>query len=475
MVRPSAQRLALLRAMLAEKGLGAPRASGLPLRADRSVAPLSFAQERLFFLEHYEPGTALYNDGMAVHVRGALDPELVRLALAEIVRRHEVLRTSLELGPNGPEQRIHDELDLPLWFADLRAGPDPRGEAERIAGEDARAPFALERAPLWRATLARTAEQEWLLSFAMHHIISDGASYGILFRELSGLYAALGAGGPPPLPELGVQFGDYCAWERATIGEERVAELLPFWERSLSGELPPLRWPAHGDGPTRRGALHPLRLPDGIQRELQPFARNERATSNHVLLASLFALLRHLNGERDLRIGVASSLRRRPELAPLIGFFVQTLALRLDLAGDPSFRELLTRVREASFEAARHDEVPFDRIVRALHGRPETPLIQVFFSYMKDSIAPPAFRTASASFAFVDPLVARFELSLVLHESARETAGYFEYDRGLFEPDFVAELARGYVRILSAALARPAARLSELAPLAPATGERSTP
>ncbi len=456
MTRPSPERLALARALLASKNL-APCARPIPARPDAREAPLSFAQERLFFLELYEPGTPLYNDSLAVHVSGPIEPELLRRALTEVARRHAPLRTAFELGPRGPRQRVHETAELPWRCCDVSGVPGARSRALELAREDARAPFDLERGPPWRATLVRVADGRWLLAITMHHIVSDGASYGILLRELSESYAALAEGRPAALPELSVQFGDYSAWERASHDEQRIAALLASCREFLGGEVAALDWRT-GTRRSGSGAQEPVRVPEETRRGLERFARRERVTSNHVLLAAFAALLAGRSGERDLRLAVASSLRKRPELELLIGFFVQTSLLRVRLAPDASARALVHAVREASLTAARHDDVPYDRLVRGLGG--DWPPIQACFSHMRDAIQAPRLGAAPGTFEFVDPGAARFELSLVLHEAPDGISGFLEHDLGLFPAPEAARLVQEYLGLLRRLLECPEAPLA---------------
>jgi hypothetical protein len=458
----SSDRLALLRAVLAEKGLAAPHARAIPRRAAAERAPLSFAQERLFFLELYQPGTPLYNDCVAVRVQGVLDPERLARALAAVQARHEILRTTFALAGAGPEQRVHEPGPPPLSRLDLSGASDAAVRARSLAAAEARTPFDLERAPAWRVLLARLAPDAWLLVVTMHHIVSDGATLGLLFDELSAAYAT-DAG----LAPLALQFGDYAAWERSALDERRAAEHLAHWTRVLGGELPACAWPERLGQAGGQGAWVPIGLGSQSLAHLRTLARAEDATSNQVLLAAWLALLALVTGENDQRTGIASSLRTRRELEPLLGFFVQSLVLRADLGGDPTFGELVRRVRTAVLQAHAHAELPFDRVVRALERAPgrgdAPPLAPTFFSHMNNALRAPRFEGARATWEFVDPGVARFEIALVLHESERDVTGFLEYDLGVFAGETAAHLGASYVRLLEAVLARPELRLSELA------------
>jgi hypothetical protein len=450
----SPERLALLRRTLASRGLGLPQTAPIARRVDRTLAPLSPPQERLWFLEAFEPGTALYNDALAVDVEGPLDPARLRTALGELSARHESLRATFESTAEGARQRIASTIELPFVFEDLRSGSDPAGLAEARARADAGRPFELEHAPAWRARLARIADDRWLLSLTMHHIVSDGASCGVFFDELGALYR-----GSAPL-ELAVQFGDYAAWERGRGDEARVAADVEWWTQHLRAPLPDLNWPGTPGSATHTGELVALELEAPLVERLAGFTRAQDATSNHVLLAAWLGLLATTTGVQDVRTGLAASLRSRPELYGLIGFFVETCCLRVDLSGDPTFSDVLTRVRELALEATRHERAPFDRVARAVG---HDPLIQVFFSHMKDAIRAPDLGPARTTWRFLDPGVARFDRSLVLHEGADRVHGFLEFDEGRLDRALATRLANDYVALLEAALTRPEQRLTELA------------
>ncbi|MSR62140.1 MAG: hypothetical protein EXS08_06825 [Planctomycetes bacterium] len=451
----TSERLALLRATLAAKGVAQPHAGAIPRRADAARAPLSFAQERLFFLELYQPGTALYNDAVLVRIEGALDVERLRAALALVQQRHQILRTSFALTGQGAEQRIQHSVAPPLEVLDVV----DEAEARAHAAAEARRPFELERAPLWRVLLARRGPELAWLVLAMHHIVSDGASLGLFFDELTRAYD----GGPAALAPLVLQFGDYAAWERASFQEARAEGELAYWRATLGGEREACRWNEVRGSTSQQGGFVALELEAHTRTGLARFAREAHATPNQVLLAAWLALLSAAGRQTDLCTGIASSLRQQRALEPLIGFFVQSLALRCDLGGDPSFADLVQRVRASALAAQEHGGVPFDRVVRALGTSPgAAPLLQTFFAHMRDAIRASAFAGTRATWEFVDPGVARFELALVLHESAERLHGFLEYDEGVFSAESAATLAADYQRLLATAVTAPATRLAQL-------------
>lgn len=483
----SSDRLALFRAALAGKGLAAPRAQAIPRRSQRTRAPLSFAQERLFFLELYQPGTALYNDCVAVHIEGALDPDRLARALGRVQARHEILRTTFVLAKDGPEQRIHEagagDVPAPLRTLELTGTHDTHEAARVFAREEAAQPFDLGQAPPWRVALARLGATEWQLVLTMHHIVSDGATMGLFFDELARAYdrdESATRAHEPAAATSELQFGDYAAWERAQLDEPRAAQHLAYWKRVLAGDLPALVWPAARGRASQRGATVPLGFGAESVARIAALARAHEATPNHVLLAAWLALLSATSGTPDQRTGLASSLRTRRELEPLLGFFVQSLVLRADLGDDPDFGALVRRVRAVALEAHAHAELPFDRVVRALEHAPGhergASLAPTFFSHMRDAIRAPAFTGLRTRWEFVDTGLARFELALILHESEQAVTGFLEYDLGLFAPETAERLAGDYAGLVQRALARPEARLSELcAPCLPRASGRRKP
>ena len=459
MARPTPKKLALLKQLLVEKGIAQSAGQTIPRRDRSEPAPLSFGQRRMWFLDQFEPGTSLYNDALALSIRGIeLDIDVFRRALDEIVRRHEILRTSFHMGADEPVQEIHDELELPFVLHDLRGRTDARERLDELLRAEVERPFELDRLPLIRATLTRLKDDEWVFGLTMHHIVSDGVAYSVVYEELGALYRSFSAGRPSPLAELAVQYADYARWQRDTITEERSAEMLRYWKRYLGGELPALRWPAKEVQPRNRGAYHRFRFSDGLYESLQEFCLREQVTSNWVLLAAYFTFLHVLSGQEDIRVGNPISTRKHRELEKLIGFFVQTAILRVDLAEDPTFRELLQRVRRKALEVARYEDVPFDRVVQAVRpGRQEgqVPLIQAWIAPMKDLMAVPDLPGATCEYEIVDGRTARFELALILDEARGGVSAFFEYDTDLFDRGTVERMAEQYKSILRQVVEHP--------------------
>ncbi|MEW6074539.1 MAG: condensation domain-containing protein [Planctomycetota bacterium] len=471
MARPSARKLELLRKLMREKGLGGRPTVAIPRRSGGGDAPLSFDQRRLWFLDRLEPETSLYNDELVLRIEGrGFDPDRLDRSLQEVVRRHEILRTTFHEVAGEPIQRVHPELQLPLPRLDLRDRPAAAAaeECARILLDLVRAPFHLDRLPLVRTVLLRLADEAWELGLAMHHIVSDGVSYGIVYRELGALYAAAAAGEDSPLPPLPIQYADYAAWERATITEEAIRAKLPFWRGHLAGGPDLVRLPfakPRAGHRTHRGAFHRFRIPDPLHAALAAFCRREEVTSNWVLLAGWFATLHLFTGQTDLRVGVSSSARTHTALEGLVGFFVRTLLVRGDLSGDPPFAMLVRRTRERALEASRYEDVPFDRVVRELRppGRAgDAPIVQVWFGHMRDVIAPMPLPGLRTSYEIVDPGNARFDLCLILDETERGIECYFEYDVDLLAAATVTSMAERYADLLGLVLDHPQTRLGLL-------------
>jgi amino acid adenylation domain-containing protein len=403
--------------------------------------PLSFAQQRLWFLDQLEPGSAAYNVPGAVRLTGALDVPVLERALAEIVRRHETLRTRFPAGDGEPSQVIDPAGPVSIPVQDLRDLPvDAReAEARRIAGEEARAPFDLARGPLLRARLLRLGDAEHTLLFTLHHVVSDGWSMGILVREVSALYGAFSRGEASPLAELPVQYADFSAWQRAWLRDEVLEAQLDWWRTALAGAPPLLELPTDHPRPpvpSDRGASVPFALPAETMRAVQALSRREGATPFMTLLAAWQLLLSRYSGQDDVSVGAPVAGRTRLETEGLIGFFVNTLVLRADLSGDPSFRTLLGRVREATLGAHQHQDVPFEKLVEELapeRSMGRSPLFQVLFVLQNNARELLRLGDLAAEAVAADAESAKFDLTLSLVETEDGLAGSLVYRTDLFE------------------------------------------
>ena len=384
-VRRLAPRIAALRAEVADE---TPAPALVPVPRDGAL-PLSFAQERLWFLSQLEVGSQVYNVPTPLELSGAVDADALERALAELVRRHEPLRTVFaETEDAGPVQVIRPAGDFRLGRIDFSHLPEDRKRetAATWIEEETRRPFDLREGPVFRASLARLADDRHLLMLAMHHVVTDAWSAGVLYAELDALYGAFRRGLPSPLLDLPIQYADFAAWQRAWLTGDTLERQLAYWRRALGGAPSVLELPSDRARPAVQdlsGAVQGFHLPPELSRAVRELARREGATLFMTLLAGFQAVLHRWSGQDDVVVGTPIANRTRPELEALIGFFDNTLALRTDLSGDPSFRELLRRVRETTLNAYAHQDVPFEKLVEELkveRSLSHTPLFQVMFT-----------------------------------------------------------------------------------------------
>ncbi|HKH48757.1 MAG TPA: amino acid adenylation domain-containing protein [Thermoanaerobaculia bacterium] len=442
-------------------------------RTDRgSRLPLSFAQQRLWFLDQLEPGSTAYNVPTALRISGPLDGAALRRSLEEIMRRHEVLRTRFEAVDGRPHQVIAEEPELGFTVTDLRqvdAG-EREERARLLAIEEIRRPFDLARGPLLRAALYELGDEDRVLLLTVHHIVSDLWSIGIFVRELSALYEAFSHGRPSSLPELPVQYADFARWQREWLQGEVLERQLAYWRDRLAGAPPALDLPvdrAPAAVRSSRAGTLAFSLPGEALAGLRQLGRGNGATLFMTLLGLYQVLLGRFSAQRDLCVGVPIAGRTRVETEPLIGFFVNTLALRCDLSGDPSFRDLLAQVRQTALGAYTHQELPFEVLVEDLQPERElsrSPLFQVLFTLQNAAVGelrlgggvqvePVTFEEATST---------PFDLSLSMRELAEELAGSLEYAADLFDEETARRMLSGFRTLVEGAVADPGRRLSEL-------------
>jgi amino acid adenylation domain-containing protein len=445
---------------------------GPVLPADRSrPIPLSFAQERLWFLHRLQPGSASYNVASASRLSGELHVPALEQALAEVVRRHESLRTVFREEAGGPVQVVRPFEGFTLPVEDLSALGEAECEAtlHRRAADEAARPFDLAEGPLFRAALLRLGEGEHVLLLSLHHAVSDGWSSGILLREASALYAAFSAGAPSPLAELPVQYADFAAWQREQLQGPVLDRQLAWWRERLEGAPALLELPTDRPRPAMqrfRGAREPIRISRELADRLEALGRREGATLYMVLLGAFQSLLARWAGVDDVVVGTTIAGRTRAEVEALVGLFMNTLALRTDLSGDPSFREVLARVREVTLGAYEHQDVPFERLVEEL--RPERslahqPLVQVLFELQTTDRAPAALPGVSIRPVETEIDTAKFDLAVDLTPGPRGVFGVLSYSTDLFEPATARRMARHLERVLEQVAGDADVRLSGLA------------
>ena len=451
--------------------------SNIPRREASNRCQLSFAQERLWFLQQLEPEDTSYNIPQGIRVKGALEVGALQQSFTEIVSRHEALRTRFEMVNGEPVQVIETPtaVNIKLSLDDLSGLPSHEREAQamKLATEEARQPFDLQRGPLMRTKLVRLSEEEHLLLLTMHHIVSDGWSLGVLWRELKRLYEAFSEGRPSPLEELPIQYADYALWQRRWLTGEVLEEQLGYWKEQLA-ELPILELPTDHARPavqTHRGARQTLALSRSLTEALKELARREGVTLFMVLLGAFQVLLSRYAGQEDIAIGTPIVGRNRSETEGLIGFFVNTLVMRTNLAGDPSFREFLSRVREVALGAYDHQDLPFEKLVEEL--RPErdlsrTPLFQVFFNMLNlggstfelSGLRAERVQTSNTESGF-DP-TSKFDITLYVAERRESLHLRLLYNADLFEPDTMSRMLGHFRTLLEGIAADPERRLSSI-------------
>jgi amino acid adenylation domain-containing protein/non-ribosomal peptide synthase protein (TIGR01720 family) len=462
---------AVQRARRSGRSLEAPPLRPIPRNA---CLPLSFAQQRLWFLDQMGAGMA-YNVPWALRLRGVLDRPALEKSLRAIVERHETLRTTFPACDGRPVAVVSAAADPGLEFVDLRDLPEAAREAEarRLAVEEALEPFDLQGGPVLRVKLLRLAEEDWVLCLSMHHIVSDGWSTGVLARELSAHYGAYAAGEEPRLPAPPIQYADFAHWQREWLTGDALARQLSYWKDQVGANLPRLELPTDRPRPavqSYRGGRHQIVLPRDVYAQLKELSRSEGATLFMVLLAAFGALLQRFTGQDDIVVGSPIANRNRSETEGLIGFFVNSLVLRTDVSGDPSFRQLVGRVREMTLGAYDHQDLPFEKLVEELEPDRvlnQNPLFQVVFAVQNASTEGFELSGLSLTDFGRDTISTRFDLEVHVLTARDLGAATFIYDVDLFDGATVERLAEHYVALLAAAASRPEARLSELSQLSP--------
>jgi alpha-ketoglutarate-dependent taurine dioxygenase/acyl carrier protein len=442
--------------------------------------PLSFAQQRLWFIAQLEPDNPLYNSPAAIRLKGQLNIAALEQSLNEILRRHEVLRICFKTVEGRPVQVISSVTPLSLPVIDLSELPPAQQETKvrQLAIAHAQQPFALDTAPMLRVKLLRLSQQEHVALFVMHHIVCDGWSTDVLVRELSALYKTFSTGQPSPLPELPIQYVDFAVWQRKWLQGEILEKQLAYWKQQLGGKLPVLQLPTvrpRESVKTSRGATTSFVIPSNLSAALQALSRQEGVTLFMTLLAAFQILLQHYTNEDDIVVGTDVANRNRAEIESLIGFFVNLLVLRTDLSGNPSFWELLKRVREVTLGAYAHQDLPFDKLVEVL--RPDrqsshTPLFQVLFVLQNAPMTTLELPGLTLSQLEIEEKITRFDLALFVIETSQGIEGMWQYNADLFDSTTIKRMSGHFETLLNSIVAQPNARINSLEMLTDAEKEQ---
>ncbi len=448
---------------------GATTQAAFPSNVD--VFPASFAQQRLWFLSQLEPDSASYNTALAVRLRGSLNREATAQSLSEIVRRHEVLRTTFDEVDGELVQVIVADhpKDLPVTDFSMESPSTREASAAAAAQAEAHRPFDLRAGPLLRARLLKLAPLEHVLVLTLHHIVCDGWSSQILAREFVALYEAFDAGLPSPLPPLPIQYADYAVWQRGWLQGPVIEERLTYWKEKLKGRLPVLDLPTDRPRPavqSDHGARFPFSVSRVLTDRLHALSRRQGATLFMTLAAAFQMFLMRYSGLEDFCIGTPVANRSTRETESLIGFFANTLVLRADLSGNPPFADLLARVQETVLGAQAHQDLPFEQLVDALQparALSHTPLFQVMFALQTSLAKTLAMTSLEVSAMELDAGGAKFDLSLDMTEDKTGLECAFEYNEDLFDRETMGRMAAHLRQLLESIGDHPQARLSELA------------
>jgi aspartate racemase len=439
-------------------------------REPHTAAPLTFAQQQVWLHAQMAPNTPAYNEPFTVHRRGPLNVEVLERSFAEIVRRHESWRTTFSAVDGEPVQVVHAPFAVKLEVTDLRNMPeqDREGEALRLATADACKPFNLTEAPLFRTRVIRLDEEDFRLAITAHHLIFDGVTgYRVFLPELVALYEAYSNGEASPLAELDFQYADYAVWQRQAARQDVLNLGFDYWKKQLSGELPVLQLPTDQPRPaaqTFHGAMQSFTLSAELSAGLRELSRQAGVTLFMTFLAAFDTLLHRYSGQEDILVGSVTSGRNFPGAEKLLGFFLNTVVLRTDLSGDPTFRELLERARNVTVGALSHDDVPLDELVKQLHPQrnlSSNPLFQVLLSFEPSlSTVDPGWNLTAID---VETGTAKFDLCLVLDDRAEGLQGRLIYSIDLFDSGTITRMIGHWQTLLESIVAGPGCHISKLA------------
>jgi hypothetical protein len=470
-----------LRDALRKRAAASP---GIPRRTGQGPAPLSFSQQRMWFLDQWEPGAPTNNGARAVRLQGDLDTDALARGISAVVERHEILRTTYIVEEREPLQVPLDDWSLEMPVVDLTnvAAENREAELARLLREAARAGFDLSADLMLRPTVYRMSPTEHVLLVSIHHIASDAASDLVFNRELAELYGALVEGRAPQLPELPIQYADYAVWQRQRLQGPVLEKLLSYWRGALADAPERLRLPADHARPqvqAHRGEHRYVSYDGALGANIAALARSEGVTVFILLLAAFDTLLYRFTGQEDVLVGSPFAGRNESEVEGLIGFFTNTLVLRNRLAGNPTFRDLLGRVRTSTAGALAHHEMPFEKLVESLQVRRDpsfNPLFQVNFranAHERQLLQLPRVETVGS--IDIDIGFSRFDLALELQIEGDELGGYFEYDEDLFDAATIDHLAADFEQLLRTVVTAPETSILALGPRRASAGQNRSP
>ncbi len=444
------------------------RISRLPADAPK---PLSFSQQRLWFLDQLEPDSPFYNMPVAVRIKGSLDKTILEKSINAIIQRHEILRASFTTIEGRPQVQIADSVALPIGFSVLSNADEQTAlqKAENLVGREAATPFNLDQAPLLRCRLLQIASDDHVFVLNMHHIISDGASLSIFIKELAVLYQAFLHKQPNPLPELPVQYFDFAQWQRSFLDGEKLNQQLDYWKETLSGAPPLIQLPTDRPRPrvqTFHGSRAYFEIPVEISAALKKFSLKQKSTLFITLLTAFKIFLSRYSRQEDIVVGIPIAGRNRSETEALIGFFVNTLILRSDLSGAPAFTEAMTRVQEVVQQAYAHQDVPFEKIVDALNlerNLSDTPIFQVMFAFQEAPQKSYEMEGISISPLEMDSGSAKFDMTLSVVEDRSTIRAMWEYNTDLFDAATISAFIEHFQNLLKAISEQPEQKITRLA------------
>ncbi|MEG3875944.1 amino acid adenylation domain-containing protein [Microcoleus sp. herbarium7] len=470
MENPNSNLSATKKALLEKWKTGKFRSSAIPKRSDSNRIPLSFSQQRLWFIDRLYQGSSFYNIPTAIHLKGMLDVTALKQSLNEIMKRHEAWRTSFVIIDRQPFQAIASEStwELPIVNLEHLSGKNWDAEVQKIAIEEAKKPFNLSQAPLVRATLLRLSETEHIFLLTMHHIVSDGWSISVFAGEFAALYAAFSTGQSPSLQELPIQYADFAIWQRDRLQGEILATQLNYWKQQLGGDLPVLQLPVDRSRPTIttfNGAKQYFTFSKTLTEALSKLSQQEEVTLFMTLLAAFNTLLYRHSEQEDILIGSSIANRNQAELEGILGLFVNTLVMRNDLSGDPSFRTLLSRVRGVTLDAYAHQDLPFEKLVEELQPDRDlsrNPLFQVMFVLQNTPNSDREMAGLTLRSLEFDSGTSQFDIFLSIGDSKEGLTGFFEYSTDLFDAATITGLIDNFQTLLGSIVANPDRPISEL-------------